>query len=353
MTNRTTNIVLSFVLAFLAVGCDKISELNQPSAKEVLSSYLDASLKSRSEEAYSYVSTEDKSVKDLNEYKSENDKKDNPFAAVIVSNVSFKVLKVTETGSTAKADVEITLPDMGVMFKDLMGAAFSSAFGGEDKGEIEKELAKKYETGEIPTTTKNEEFHLVKEDDGWKVFLDWKTKQAEKEKADKVASLLADAKELRKSNKLHGAVKKYEEALTLDSEMVEAKEGLDETKQEIESFEEKQAYIKNVILKDFKVSEGKKHGFGKAVPGVFGTIVNNGERSLKEVEITVYFLNDDGTIISEEDFHPVLVSEYSFGENNKLLKPNYVKDFGYSVEDYAPSSWSKKAKAKITNIEFE
>jgi len=352
VVNRTFSMLVALVTVLSIVGCDKINELRRPGAKEVLSSYLDASLKSRSEEAYGYVSSEDKAVKSLSEYKEENDKEDNPFAAVIVSNVSFEVLKVTETGSTAKADVGITLPDMGVMFKDLMGAAFSSAFGGKDKSEIEKTLAKKYETGEVPTTTKNEEFHLLKEKDGWKVFLDWKTEKAEKEKADKVTALLSDAKELRKSNKLHGAVKKYEEALTLNSEMIEAKDGLAETKQEIKSFEEKQAYIKNVVLKDFKVSEGKKYGFGKAVPGVFGTIVNNGDKSLKEVEITVYFLDEKGTVIGEEDFHPVLVSEYSFGNDNKPLKPNYVKDFGYSVEDYAPSSWSKKAKAKITNIEF-
>jgi hypothetical protein len=353
MTNRIITILAAVVMALSISGCDKIKELNQPGPKEVLISYLDASLKSRSEEAYGYVSSEDKAVKSLSEYKSENEKKDNPFAAVIVSNVSYKVLKVNETGSTAKADVEITLPDMGVMFKDLMGAAFTSAFGDKDKGEIEKELAKKYETGEVPTTTKNEEFHLLKEKDGWKVFLDWKTKKAEKEKAEKVAALVSDAKKLRESKKLHGAVKKYEEALTLDSEMVEAKEGLTETKEEIKSFEEKQSYIKNVVLKDFKVSEGKKYGFGKTVPGVFGTIVNNGDRTLKEVEITVYFLDDKGIVIGEEDFYPVLVSKYSFGDDNKPLKPNYVKDFGYTVEDSAPSSWSKKAKAKITNIEFE
>lgn len=352
MTNRIMSILVSLLLAFVIVGCDKISELNQPSAKDVLSSYLDASLKSRSEDAYGYVSTEDKAVKNLSEYKSETDKTDNPFAAVIVSSVSYKVLKVTESGSTAIADVEITLPDMSVMFKDLMGAAFSSALGGKGKAEIEKSIAKKYESGEVPKTTKNEEFHLLKEKDGWKVFLDWKAKKADKEKADKVASLLSDAEELRKSKKLHGAIKKYEEVLTLNSEMVEAKKGLSETNHEIESFKEKQAYIKKVALKNFKVSEGKKYGFGKAVPSVFGTIVNNGDRTLKEVEITVYFLNDKGVVIGEEDFYPVLVSEYSYGSDNKPLKPNYVKDFGYSVEDYAPSSWSKKAKAKITDIEF-
>jgi hypothetical protein len=47
VTNRITSIVVGFVLAFSIAGCDKLSELNQPSAKEVLSSYLDASLKSR------------------------------------------------------------------------------------------------------------------------------------------------------------------------------------------------------------------------------------------------------------------------------------------------------------------
>ena len=192
----------------------------------------------------------------------------------------------------------------------------------------------------------------MKETDGWKVFLDLKTKKAEKEKADKIATLLSDARDLRNSKKLHGAVNKYEEVLTLDSEMVDAKEGLTETRKEIEALEEKQAYIKNVVLKDFKVSEGTKYEFSEPEPGVFGTIVNKGNRSLTEVEITVYFLDENGTVIGEEDFHPVLVTEYSFGNDNKPLKPNYVKDFGYSVEDYAPSSWSREVRAKITNIEF-
>lgn len=347
-------ILLTAILTALLInGCDKVSELTQPSPEEVLRSYLDASLKGRTEEAYSHVSSEDKAVKSLEEYKAETDNKDNPFSTVLTSSVSFKIQNVTKTGSAANADVEITLPDMGVMLKDIMGAAFASAFSGKDNAELEQTIAKKYENGEVPTTTKNEEYHLLKENEGWKVFLDWKAQKAAKEKEQKIAALLADAKELRKSKKLQGAVKKYEEVLTLNSEMVEAKDSLKKTNQEIISYEEKQAYIKNVILKDFKVSEGKKYGFGDPVPGVFGTIVNKGDKSLKRVEITVYFLDKNGTVIGEKDFNPVLVSEYSFGDDNKPLKPNYVKDFGYSVEDSAPSSWSKKAKARITDIEFE
>ena len=105
-------------------------------------------------------------------------------------------------------------------------------------------------------------------------------------------------------------------------------------------------------MRDFKVGEGRKYGLGDPEPAIFGTVVNNGNRTLKEVEITVYFLDWNGIVIGETNFYPVLVTEFSFGSSNKPLKLNYVKDFGYSVKDYAPSGWAKKVKVKITNIEF-
>lgn len=355
MTNRTMSMLVSVVLAFSIVGCDKLSELNQPSAKEVLNKYLDASLKSRSEEAYGFVSTEDKAVKSLSEYKAETDKTDNPFAAVIVSSASYKVLKVTESGSTAKGDVEVTLPDMSVMFKDLMGAAFSSAFGGKDKAEIEKSIARKYETGEVPTTTKSEEFHLLKEKDGWKVFLDWKAKKAAKEKEEKISSLLLDAKQLRESKKLSGAIQKYEEALALNGEMVEAKEAIKETKKEIEDIKEKQEYLGKVNLYDLKAKYYETY-LEKKVPGVEFKIKNKGDRTLKEVQVTVYFKDAKGTIIAEKQFHPVLVTKYSFGGDNKPLKPNYIwqQERGkFYKADSVPTEWKEGAvSANITNIEF-
>lgn len=354
--NRITIIMLGFVLAISVAGCDKINELSRPSAKEVLGSYLDASLKSRSEEAYGYISTEDNAVKSLSEYKSESNKKDNPFAAVIVSSVSFKVINVTETGGTAKADVEITLPDMSVMFKDLMGAAFSSAFGGKDnKAEIEKSIAKKYETGEVPTTTKNEEFNLLKEEDGWKVFLDWKTKKAAKEKEQRISSLLSDAKQLRESKKLSGAIQKYEEVLSLNGQMVEAQEAIKETKQEIQDIKGKQEYLSKVSLYGLKAKYYETY-LEKKVPGVEFKIKNKGDRTLKEVQVTVYFKDAKGTIISEKQYHPVLVTKYSYGRDNKPLKPNYIwqQERGkFYKADSVPTEWKEGAiTANITNIEF-
>jgi 3-methyladenine DNA glycosylase Tag len=410
MTNRILSILVPFVMVLSISGCDKISEFNQPGAKKVLNNYLNASLKNQSEKAYDYISSEDKSIKSLSEYKSETEKQDNLFATVIVSNVSFKVLKINESGKTANADVEITLPDIGILFKDLMGATFSSVFGDKDKDEIEKAIAKKYDTGEVPTTTKNIEFHLLKEKDGWKVFLDWKSKKAAKE--DKISALLSDAKQLRKSKKLSdaiqkyeevlalneemveakeaikeitqeiqvireneekiiallsdakqlrelkklsGAIQKYEEVLALNGEMIEAKEAIKETTKEIQDIKEKQKYLSKVTLYDLQAKYYETY-LDKKVPGVVFKIKNTGNRTLKKVQITVYFKDTKGTIIYEKEYHPVLETEYSFSGDNKPLKPNYIWQMErgkFYKTASVPTEWKEgSVSAKVTNIEF-
>lgn len=347
-------IIVSMILfTTLAIfSCDK---LTGPNPKEILNKYLDATLKGRYEESYSYVSAEDKLVKDLQSYLNENGKKNNPLIEAIANKVSYKILNLEKSDKTATANVEMTMPDFGSIFSDVMGTAFKTAFGGGDENEMEKAIAKKFESGEVPLTTKKETFRLIKEKDGWKVFLDWKTEKVKKEKQARIQILLAEAEDLKKSKKLHGAVQKYEEILELDSEMVDAKEGLEETQKEIKSFEEKQAYIENVMLYDLKAKYHKTY-LDERVPGVEFKIKNKGNRTLNEVEVTVYFKDAKGTIIAEEDYHPVLVTKYSFSGNNKPLKPNYVWQMEinhfYKAES-VPTEWKEGAvSAKITNIEF-
>ncbi len=109
---------------------------------------------------------------------------------------------------------------------------------------------------------------------------------------------------------------------------------------------DKQAYLSKVLLKDVKVAKAVLGG-----RGVFGEIKNTGDRTLKEVEIIVYCLNDQGKAIFEETYHPVLVtSGFTMGDN-KPLKPNYSEKFGYGLDD-APSEWKGKVRVEITNIEF-
>lgn len=352
MKRSIIGILIGSLVILSVLGCDKISS---PGPKEVLNKYLDASLKGRYEEAYKYISSNDKSIKTLAEYLKENNQKDSPVATALISSVSYKILNITRVGETAKADVEITLPDMGVIFRDIMGAAFASAFGNNDEKHMEQILAKKYKDGNIPTMTRTQAFQLVKEQDGWKVFLDWKTEKIKKERQAKIQKLLDEAEQLKKEKKLYGALDKYQQVLKLDSEIVEAKKGIKETESEIKAFKEKQDYIKNVRLYDLKAKYYTTY-LDERVPGVEFKIKNKGKRTLKEVEVTVYFKDAKGNVIAEETYHPVLVSKFSFRRNNKPLKPNYIWQLErgkfYKAES-VPDEWKEGAvSAKITNIEF-
>lgn len=110
------------------------------------------------------------------------------------------------------------------------------------------------------------------------------------------------------------------------------------------------AYVSaNLPLEGVRVAAGER--FGRTVDGVFGTIANNGAESLRKVTVRIYFLDNAGRRIGEKDFSPVLVTEFSIGDNTPL-RSGYRKDFGYSVEDDAPSGWAKKIEAEIVDIEF-
>jgi len=344
-----------FVFLFATLGCDKINELKQPSSNDVLSSYLSDQLAGRSEEAYQYISAEDKAVKSLSEYKSDNTKSENPFVEIIKQYSTFKISNVTEAGKLANATVELTIPDVRVLLKDFFVASLGSAFKNKDKSEIQKEFAKRYGNGTIPTVTKNKDFQMIKEDSGWKVFLDWKTAKMESEKNERIKVLISEATKLRDSKKYSEAIEKLKEVLGLDSGLVKAQEAIDAIKQQMVEADERQKYLELVELYGVKSQYYKTYSDDR-VPGVEFKLKNKGDRTLKTVQVTVFFKNEDGTVIAEEKYHPVLVSKYSIGRKNKPLKPNYIwqmeRDKFY-VAKSVPTEWKEGAiSAKITEIEF-
>ena len=92
------------------------------------------------------------------------------------------------------------------------------------------------------------------------------------------------------------------------------------------------------------------------VAGVLFKLRNKGERSLDKVEVTVYFKDQNGNVIAEEEYTPVLVSEFSFSGDNKPLKPGYVwqmeKGKFYAAKS-VPSEWKEgSVAASITEIRF-
>jgi hypothetical protein len=85
--------------------------------------------------------------------------------------------------------------------------------------------------------------------------------------------------------------------------------------------------------------------------GVFGKVKNTGDRTLKEVEITIYCLVPDGKPVFEKTYRPVLVTEMRFGASDQTLEPGCGRQFGVKMDD-APSDWVKKVEVKVTPVEF-
>lgn len=333
-------------LLSLIAGCDQIRDLTGPPPEKVLAAYLDATKAGNWDAAYAHISTQDQAVKPLATYKSELTA-DNVFAAAVLSKTSYKVLSVERQGSRATASVEVTSPDLSGLFAQMIGSAFASAFGGKGAADLQKQMAEKLQTANLPTKTEKEEFALVREDKGWRVFLDWATKK-------QLASLLAEAEQLRKDKKLPAARDKYDAVLKLDSKLVDAQKARDELGREIAAFAEKQVYVANVELYDLKARYYETY-LERRAPGVEFKLRNKGTRTLRKVEVTVYFEDASGAVIAEQEYNPVLVTKYSFGDN-KPLKPNYIWQLErgkfYQAKS-VPNEWKEGAvKAKITDIEF-
>jgi hypothetical protein len=91
------------------------------------------------------------------------------------------------------------------------------------------------------------------------------------------------------------------------------------------------------------------------VPGVEFKIKNNGNRTLRKVEVTFYFKDSSGQTISEEKYYPVLVTK--FGTDNNPLKPGYiwqVESGHFYAAKKVPSEWQpRNTTTQITDIEFE
>jgi hypothetical protein len=339
---RTT---VGILLIALSVGaCERVSGVLGGGPKATLTAYLDATIRGEWEVAYGYLSSEDQAVRSLAAYRA---KPGNELARAIESKTTYSVTSIEQNGDTAHAQVDVTVPDLSGAFADTMSGAFAAAFSGEKQEDIESRVAKKLSDGELPTTTKREEFTLLRQPEGWRIFLDWET-------TDRIATLLAEATQLKEEKRLNAALEKYDQVLELKGELVEAREARAETEKEIEELTEKQDYIEKVALYDLSARYYETY-LDKRVAGVEFKLKNGGDRTLNEVEVTVYFKAEDGSVIAEEDYHPVLVTKYSFGDN-KPLKPNYIWQMErgkfYKAES-VPTEWREgSVSARITDIEF-
>jgi len=117
---------------------------------------------------------------------------------------------------------------------------------------------------------------------------------------------------------------------------------------------EVQEYLPNVKLYALRGGYGKGtlSCYNKPCPTYRGKIKNEGNRTLTRVEITAYFPDAEGNIIYEDSSSPVLVADFSVGDNTPL-KPNYIREFGYVVEDCPSECKPRKVRIEITDLAFE
>jgi hypothetical protein len=348
-----------FKILFVLVAICALSACDNnafPEPDEVLTDYLLAVYTGQNEVAYGYVSSEDKSVKGLQDYLAENKNRADPMAKEFVDEFEVRIVSQNQSDTNAAIKASIILPDLDGMLKGLQPAS-----GKPDDDKIDPKIAaqmlkKKYEDLDIPTVYKNESFQLVNEMGAWKVHLDWQGELMQKAREERISSLLAEARELRKSDStLEAAIEKYKQVLELDSNMIIAIHGIKDTEQEIREYEQKQAYIKNVSLYDLEAKFYTTFSKTK-VPGVKFKIKNNGDRLLREVEVTVYFKNASGTVIAEERYRPVLAMKKSYSGDQVILKKNYIwqmEEGNFYKADAVPTEWKEGAvEAKVTNIKF-
>jgi len=93
------------------------------------------------------------------------------------------------------------------------------------------------------------------------------------------------------------------------------------------------------------------------VPGVTFKIKNKGDRSLERIKVVVLFKDATGSVIAEEDYTPVLVSQYNLSGDNKPLKPGYIwqQERGrFYTAKSVPTEWKEgAADAHIVEIRFQ
>lgn len=106
----------------------------------------------------------------------------------------------------------------------------------------------------------------------------------------------------------------------------------------------------NLSLEHVRVAAGER--FGRTVDGVVRNHREQWYQDAPQSNGAVLLPGQCWTAgIGEKNFSPVLVTEFSIGDNTPL-RPGYRKDFGYSVEDDAPYSWSKRVETEIVDLEF-
>jgi hypothetical protein len=327
----------------------------QQGPEDVLLKYLDAQLKagmfSKSKETYRLLSQKDKDTTTEEEYLSRGasgaSSLSQAVATALLEKISHTIKTNVAEGDTVRIEVETSFPDLP---DDIQGAIVKT-----DDADLEKKALSYLKSDAVRLKTTVEPYTLVKEAEGWRVFLDLGKEKRIRALVDQAEALVPSLDMLgpidgvvleSMKSKLLSAQEKYKEALSLGDDF-RAKSNLTYLEEKIDKLRFYEQYKDKLEIKNVRVAEGRYGG-----QGVFGEIKNNGDVALTRVGIIIYFLDKNGSAVHEMTQHPVFITKTSFGEDAIPLKPNYSRQFGYKA-DSAPNDWAEKVKVVVSDVEAE
>ncbi len=228
-------------------------------------------------------------------------------------------------------------------------------------GLIAKQMAEAFgQTSDIPVSSIHElngmtAAQIIEKMEAEKAAMKVREERAEAkaEQERKINELISRARQLRSDKQYESALSAYSEILAIDPNAEVATSGIKATEGEIAESEKVQAYLSKVKLSDFKAQRIDTYGKSD-VPAVTWKMKNVGDQVLRKVKVVVYFRDSGDQVIYEEEYFPVLVTDYSF--DSKPLKPGYVWEMGsgkYYTLDSNLSDWEEgNASIVVTDLAF-
>lgn len=335
MGSRTPQCVLQIGKALGLLALAALYACGGSEPEEAVLGFLESVRDGRYEDAYALVSSKDQEIRSFEEFVGEA--QETGPARAVAQRASYRLDTVRVTGDTADVWVEVTLPDLSGMVMGLLGAAFL-----EDTAGIRRAAEEQLEGADtLPTITQRVDFTALREQGEWRIYLNWEGEELE-----------TAAEQALERGDLEAAADAYRAALELDPESEELQDALSDAEQGVQLQNAIAEYREaSLRLENVGVIRRSRYGIGEPEPAIRGRVVNAGDSTLSKVQVVAYFLNNDGRVIGEMDFHPILVTEFSFGDDTPL-RPGYEEDFGFWVADEAPANWGGEVRLELGEIEF-
>lgn len=170
--------VLIAAATFLS-GPLRASEAAGP--ERILKSYLRAMYARDADVAYAFLSDADKAEKSLVEYRAETGSYDGPVlnvSRVLAEAIRFEKMAVSIEGDRATISFAARLPDANDPALEPLVQGFDkkrlNQLSSDELDRRLEQIATRSTTGQLPVILSNDErWELVRESEGWRVFVNW------------------------------------------------------------------------------------------------------------------------------------------------------------------------------------